>query len=153
MSQPISTFRRRLTAQSLLAFVLVMFGMVVVMLALYMPPVGEIHPPINRYSVCSLLLPEPSSALILTLNSNLSLKLSTRKLIKNIPMKPFELRLAQQHSQNARHVKNLRAFCDDHTRFSRLDPEDQSLILLQLEHMSALDDILSARMRRLNIPV
>ena len=68
-------------------------------------------------------------------------------------MKPFELRLAQQHSQNARHVKNLRAFCDDHTRFSRLDPEVQSLILLQLEHMSALDDILSARMRRLNIPV
>ena len=69
------------------------------------------------------------------------------------PMKPFELRLAELHSRNARHVKNLRAFCDDQSRFSRLDPEDQSLILMQLEHMSALDNILEQRMRRLKIPV
>ena len=68
-------------------------------------------------------------------------------------MKPFELRLAELHSRNARHVRNLRAFCDDHTRFSRLDPEDQSLIISQLEHMSALDEILEKRMRRLKIPV
>lgn len=68
-------------------------------------------------------------------------------------MKPFELRLAEQHSRNARHVKNLRAFCDDQSRFSRLDPEDQSLIILQLEHMAALDEILEKRMRRLKIPV
>lgn len=68
-------------------------------------------------------------------------------------MKQFELRLAEQHSRNARHVKNLRAFCDDQNHFGRLDPEDQSLILMQLEHMAALDKILEARMRRLNIPV
>ncbi len=68
-------------------------------------------------------------------------------------MKPFELRLAELHSRNARHVKNLRAFCDDQSRFSRLDPEDQSLIFLQLEHMAALDEILEKRMRRLKIPV
>lgn len=68
-------------------------------------------------------------------------------------MKPFELRLAEQHSRNARHVKNLRAFCDDQSRFSRLDPVDQSLIILQLEHMAALDEILEKRMRRLKIPV
>ena len=68
-------------------------------------------------------------------------------------MKPFELRLAEVHSRNARHVKNLRAFCDDQSRFSRLDPEDQSLIILQLEHMAALDEILKKRMRRLKIPV
>lgn len=68
-------------------------------------------------------------------------------------MKPFELRLAELLSRNARHVKNLRVFCDDQNRFSRLDPEDQSLILQQLEHMSALDNILEQRMRRLKIPV
>lgn len=44
MSTTVTTVKHRLTAQSLLAFVLVVFGMVVVMLALYMPPVGEIHP-------------------------------------------------------------------------------------------------------------
>lgn len=68
-------------------------------------------------------------------------------------MKPFELRLAEQHSRNARHVKNLRAFCDDKSRFSRLAPEDQSLIIEQLELMDVLDEILEKRMRRLNIPV
>lgn len=68
-------------------------------------------------------------------------------------MKPFELRLAELHSRNARHVKNLRAFCDNRSRFNMLDPEDRSLILLQLEHMSALDEILEKRMRRLKIPV
>lgn len=68
-------------------------------------------------------------------------------------MKPFELRLAEQHSHNARHVRNLRSFCDDADRFGKLDKEDQRLILMQLEHMTALDSILEARMRRLNIPV
>lgn len=68
-------------------------------------------------------------------------------------MKPFELRLAESHSRNARHLKNLRAFCDDKSRFFRLAPEDRDLILAQLEHMAALDNILEQRMRRLNIPV
>ena len=44
MSQAITTFKRKLTVQSVLAFLLVVFGMVVVMIALYMPPIGEIHP-------------------------------------------------------------------------------------------------------------
>lgn len=44
MSQAITTFKRKLTVQSVLAFLLVVFGMVVVMIALYMPPMGEIHP-------------------------------------------------------------------------------------------------------------
>lgn len=68
-------------------------------------------------------------------------------------MKPFELRLAEQHSRNARHVRNLRAFCNNADRFERLDKEDQRLIIMQLEHMTALDSILEARMRRLNIPI
>lgn len=44
MSQTITTFKRRITIQTILAFFLVVFGMLVVILALYMPPVGEIHP-------------------------------------------------------------------------------------------------------------
>ena len=68
-------------------------------------------------------------------------------------MKPFELRLAEQHARNARHVKNLSSFCADKSRFMRLDPVDQTLLLEQLEHMSALDEILTKRMKRLNIPV
>lgn len=44
MPQTITTFKRRITIQTVLAFLLVIFGMLVVMLALYMPPVGEIHP-------------------------------------------------------------------------------------------------------------
>ena len=68
-------------------------------------------------------------------------------------MRPFELRLAEQHARNARHVKNLRAFCNDKSRFERLDPEDQALIISQLDHMECLDSILESRLRRLNIPV
>ncbi len=33
-------------------------------------------------------------------------------------MKPFEIRLAKQHRNNAQHVKNLRAFCEDQSRFN-----------------------------------
>lgn len=44
MNQTFSTIKRKITVQSVLAFILVVFGMVVVMIALYMPPVGEIHP-------------------------------------------------------------------------------------------------------------
>lgn len=68
-------------------------------------------------------------------------------------MKPFELRLAEMHARNARHVRNLRAFCENQERFSRLEPEEQALILLQLEHMSCLDSVLEQRLRRRNIPI
>ena len=44
MPQTVTTFKRTVTVQSVLAFLLVIFGIVVVMIALYMPPVGEIHP-------------------------------------------------------------------------------------------------------------
>lgn len=35
---------RKLTAHSIMAFVLLIFGMALVLTALYMPPTGEIHP-------------------------------------------------------------------------------------------------------------
>lgn len=68
-------------------------------------------------------------------------------------MKPFELRLAEHHARNARHLKNLRLFADDQVRFSRLSPKEQAMILIQIEHMAQLDDILVARMKLHNIPV
>lgn len=69
MSQTVSIFKRRLTAQSLLSFVLVVFGMVVVMLALYMPPVGEIHPSV--ITVFGMLLVAAGAFLGIDLNSQL----------------------------------------------------------------------------------
>lgn len=68
-------------------------------------------------------------------------------------MKPFELRLAEHHARNARHLKNLRIFADDRSRFMRLSPQEQSLILIQIEHMAQLDHVLTARMKLHNIPV
>jgi len=68
-------------------------------------------------------------------------------------MKPFELRLAEQQSRNARHLKNLRLFADNQSRFMRLSPEEQSLIILQIEFMAQLDNILVSRMKLHNIPV
>lgn len=69
MSQTASSFKRRLTVQSLLAFVLVVFGMVVVMLALYMPPVGEIHPSV--ITVFGMLLVAAGAFIGIDLNSQL----------------------------------------------------------------------------------
>lgn len=69
MSQIATTFKRRLTVQSLLAFVLVVFGMVVVMLALYMPPVGEIHPSV--ITVFGMLLVAAGAFIGIDLNSQL----------------------------------------------------------------------------------
>lgn len=75
MTQTISTFKRRLTAQSVLAFVLVVFGMIVVMLALYMPPVGEIHPSV--ITVFGMLLVAAGAFLGIDLNSQLKAFLET----------------------------------------------------------------------------
>lgn len=69
MSTTVTTVKHRLTAQSLLAFVLVVFGMVVVMLALYMPPVGEIHPSV--ITVFGMLLVAAGAFLGIDLNFQL----------------------------------------------------------------------------------
>lgn len=69
MSTTVTTVKHRLTAQSLLAFVLVVFGLVVVMLALYMPPVGEIHPSV--ITVFGMLLVAAGAFLGIDLNFQL----------------------------------------------------------------------------------
>ncbi len=38
------TLKRRTSSQTIMAFMLLIFGMIVVMVSLYMPPRGEIHP-------------------------------------------------------------------------------------------------------------
>lgn len=68
-------------------------------------------------------------------------------------MKQFELRLAEHHARNARHLKNLRSFADNQSRFMRLLPDEQALILTQIDHMAALDEVLVKRMHLHKIPV
>lgn len=75
MSKTVTTVKRRLTAQSVLAFVLVVFGMVVVMLALYMPPMGEIHPSV--ITVFGMLLVAAGAFLGIDLNFQLKAFLET----------------------------------------------------------------------------
>lgn len=68
-------------------------------------------------------------------------------------MKPFELRLAEHHARNARHLKNLQNFVQDPARFSRLPEEEQELIKVQIEEMERLDAVLRRRMQLHQIPV
>ena len=66
MPQTTTSFKRKLTAQSILAFFLVVFGMAVVMIALYMPPIGEIHPSV--ITVFGMLLVAAGAFLGIDLN-------------------------------------------------------------------------------------
>lgn len=59
-------FTRKITTQSVLAFILVMFGMALVMLALFMPPKGEIHPSV--ITVFGMLLVAAGAFLGIDLN-------------------------------------------------------------------------------------
>lgn len=59
-------FRRKITTQSVLAFILVIFGMALVMLALFMPPKGEIHPSV--ITVFGMLLVTAGAFLGIDLN-------------------------------------------------------------------------------------
>lgn len=61
-----ATFRRKITAQSVLAFILIIFGMALVMLALFMPPRGEIHPSV--ITVFGMLLVAAGAFLGIDLN-------------------------------------------------------------------------------------
>lgn len=59
-------FRRKITTQSVLAFLLIIFGMALVMLALFMPPRGEIHPSV--ITVFGMLLVSAGAFLGIDLN-------------------------------------------------------------------------------------
>lgn len=59
-------FRRKITTQSVLAFILIIFGMALVMLALFMPPRGEIHPSV--ITVFGMLLVAAGAFLGIDLN-------------------------------------------------------------------------------------
>lgn len=68
-------------------------------------------------------------------------------------MKAFELRLAELHSRNSRHLKNLENFVRDEARFSMISEQEQELILLQISHMHGLQTVLESRMTLHNIPI
>lgn len=68
-------------------------------------------------------------------------------------MKPFEIRLADHHARNARHLTNLRNFVADEVRSCRIDADELAAIREQIEIMECLDRVLTFRMKRRGIPV
>ena len=51
------------------------------------------------------------------------------------------------------HLRNLRLFIDDASRFNRLDERQRALILDQVDALSQYVDILEKRMILLKIPI
>lgn len=68
-------------------------------------------------------------------------------------MKPFELRLAQEHLKASRHLKNLDAFINDTVRFNRVSEEQSSLMLKQSDLLFQYVDVLEKRLENLGIPI
>lgn len=68
-------------------------------------------------------------------------------------MKPFELRLAQEHAKVSSHLRNLVSFVDDKSRFSRLPEAQRALMIEQANVMASYVAILEKRLTLLNIPV
>lgn len=68
-------------------------------------------------------------------------------------MKPFELRLAQEHLKASRHLKNLETFIGDNARFDRIPIEQRNLMLKQADLLRQYVDILEKRLENLGIPI
>lgn len=68
-------------------------------------------------------------------------------------MRPFELRLAQEHASLKTHVKNLSNFLEDRLRSNYLSEDDRALLMEQIIHMQAYLAVLEKRLKKLNIPV
>lgn len=68
-------------------------------------------------------------------------------------MKPFELRLAQEHARLALHLRNLRNFMADEKRLSALGARQQRLLARQADIMAQYVAILEERLSLLNITV
>lgn len=71
----IIAFHRKITTQSVLAFILSLFGMALVMLALFTPPRGEIHPSV--ITVFGMALASAGAFLGIDLNFQLKSYLSS----------------------------------------------------------------------------
>ena len=68
-------------------------------------------------------------------------------------MKPFELRLAQEHLKSSRHLKNLEAFINDPSRFDRIPYEHRALMLEQVDLLRRYVKVHEKRLKILGIPV
>lgn len=68
-------------------------------------------------------------------------------------MKPFELRLAQEHLKSSRHLKNLEAFINDPSRFDRIPSEQRTLMLEQVDLLRRYVKVLEKRLENLGLPV
>ena len=68
-------------------------------------------------------------------------------------MKPFELRLAQEHLKSSRHLKNLEAFINDQSRFDRIPYEQRALMLEQVDLLRNYVRVLEKRLKNLSIPI
>lgn len=68
-------------------------------------------------------------------------------------MKPFELRLAQEHARAKLHLRNLRAFIADNSKFSSLCAQQQRLIRMQADALANYVGIVEQRMALLKIPI
>lgn len=69
--------RRKITVQTVLAFLLIVFGMTLVMLALFMPPKGEIHPSV--ITVFGMILVAAGAFLGIDLNFQLKSYINSLK--------------------------------------------------------------------------
>lgn len=67
-------------------------------------------------------------------------------------MRNHEIRLATSHAKNREYLRNLRNFVES-PRFGQIPEYDRTLMLDQIDVMAQLDEILTARMESLNLPV
>ena len=74
---PNVNLRRKITVQTVLAFLLIVFGMTLVMLALFMPPKGEIHPSV--ITVFGMILVAAGAFLGIDLNFQLKSYINSLK--------------------------------------------------------------------------
>ena len=74
---PNVNLRRKITVQMVLAFLLIVFGMTLVMLALFMPPKGEIHPSV--ITVFGMILVAAGAFLGIDLNFQLKSYINSLK--------------------------------------------------------------------------
>ncbi|MGN0238281.1 MAG: hypothetical protein ACI4AK_09410 [Lepagella sp.] len=93
------TLRRKITVQTVLAFLLIVFGMTLVMLALFMPPKGEIHPSV--ITVFGMILVAAGAFLGIDLNFQLKSYINSLKTAALPPLnnKSNTTEFSEQHKE------------------------------------------------------